>query len=161
MSEYKRDEWEQFFVSKARPSLDRFICLKDDKPKVLYDFVYTVHDEFGALPNDWIYKIMSEAFDAACECADLGGWEVYADDCHSDRYKWLDERYADDFIAQAVDEGLVSCGERDIWEIVAAGQYMAKRRIYDLVEEFLGRNSVEYLNTEIEELKYIQDRRKT
>ncbi len=128
--------YSQYFETRKRDNGKSFICCTDNAPEELRDLIRDVHlKQFeGALPNDWIYGVILEAFEALEQDAreDIN---IEADPYHHDLKTWLCEPFADEFCDRAMDEGL--CISGDIINAVACGQILAKEAIYDAVNAFL------------------------
>ena len=135
--------YSQYFITKKRGE-EEFICLSDDKPSYLHDFIRSVHlDHFdGTLPNDWIYRIISQAFDELeSNDNDIDNVSLEADPYYSSLHTWLQEPYSiricDDYLEEFYSEGGYDMG---MWDLISGGQWLAKRRICDSVHLFLLEN---------------------
>lgn len=115
-----------------------FYCCKEEAPQDLSDLIYNIHKEhfFGCFPCDWIYDTMHSAF---LDLADneLDDCSIEADSYTYELWKWLGNSYASEFIAEAIEEGLISEKESNIYNIISGGQWLAKKRIYEVVDEFM------------------------
>jgi len=112
-----------------------YTCKTDDCPQDLERLIYAIHDEFDAMPNDWIYNTIANAFEAMEEedCT----WEdcsIEADVYNSDLYTWFGEPYAATFIEEYVNEFSET---KDIYTMIAGGQWRAMERICMSVIEFI------------------------
>lgn len=112
------------------------ICLKDERPEELYDLVYDIHQEFNAMPNNWFYGIIAEAFYFFEEDGlDIDDINIETDCYRSDLYKWFGEPFATACIEDYQEEfGIHS---HDVWTIISNGQWLAMDKIYRLVSDFI------------------------
>ncbi len=123
----------QYFVEKTRSDGNKFVACTDDAPECIRDLIREIHFSFfdGCLPNDWIYKIIVEAFEELEE-NDLD--DVYPEsDCYYwELKKWFLEPFADKYVEEAMELGLTR-----IYEVIGLAQTNAKQNIYYAVNEFL------------------------
>jgi len=117
----------------------RFVGKTDDAPDELADLIRDVHfDHFdGALPNDWIYREILDAFETLEENGnDIENCCFDSDPYYSDLYRWFNNGFADEYCNEVLEGGIL--GEpKDIWAIIGAAQHFARERIYRAVSEFL------------------------
>lgn len=127
MSYYK------FFTKKERPDGKSFVCCTDDVMSDLKDFVRKVHEEFEeSFPSDWLYEIIKEAFEDL-ENDSIDDITFEGDIYHNDLAEWLKERYAQDFVNEAIAE----FGFKNVFDAIRAGQAIAKEKVYQMVEAFM------------------------
>lgn len=112
----------------------------DEIPE-LKRFIQIVHEHefYKSLPNDWIYRIIADAFFELAN-DDLDEINIEPDVYYSDLYKWFGESYADQFCNEYLE---LYPASKDIWKTIAGGQWMAKDRIYHLVNDFLQENATD------------------
>jgi hypothetical protein len=113
-----------------------YIFLKDDAPDELKDLVYEIHQHFDALPNDWIYEIVREAFDDLSNDK-LDDITIEADCYHNDLYKWFGYSFSDGLCNEVMEGDHFE----NIWVVISAAQYIAKRQIYEAVDAFISYHS--------------------
>lgn len=130
--------YSQYFETRPRDNGKSFVCCRDGAPRELRDMIYEIHlNQFeGALPNDWIYKTIAEAFEAL-EQDPRENINIEADPYRYDLKTWLMEPFADSFCECAMKEGL--CVSGDMINGISCGQFLAKEAIYDAVDQFLNR----------------------
>ena len=138
--------YSEFFVEDMKDdSKTRFIKIKDGAPQFLRDFVRSVHVDIfdGLWPNDWVYKIISQAFEELEENGnDLERVSIEPDCYYYELDKWFSSSLTfSGFCDEAVAEGLAS--GKEIYKTIAAGQYLAMIRIYGMVYDFLNEHSFE------------------
>lgn len=134
-----KKQYAECFHIKNRVSGFRYTTV--DAIPELKDFIMNLHLEhfYKAMPNDWIYEIVSDAFfELACD--DLDKITIEADAYYSELYKWLNEGFADKYCQEYMDE-FGPCDK--FWDIISGGQWLAKTRIYDLVNGFLEEHATE------------------
>lgn len=124
------NKWEKYFELMSLPT----ISLKDSAPEELKHFVYQVHEAFDSLPNDWIYCEIYNAFNKLANDS-IDDINIEADAYHSDLYKWLGEPFASSCIEDYMSD--FSAKTTDIYEMIASGQWVAKNRIYQMVNDFI------------------------
>ena len=132
------EDYTKYFQIKTRVQDQKaFYCLTDDKPKELYQLVFDIHQMFDALPNDWIYKTIYEAFDELSRDL-IGNISIESDFYNSDLKQWFLEPYS----TSMCDDYLISFDHnpKDIIEILSGGQWMMKDKIYHAVSDFLVAN---------------------
>lgn len=139
-------KYSQYFEVAKRADTNReFIRLKDDKPKELVDLIAKIHQRlfYGALPNDWIYSVILEAFEALEE-NDLDDCTIEADIYNHDLLNWLYEN-GNTFAIQYCNDYLEEFGNRsnDIVQYISGGQWLSKDRIYTYVNDFILETSEE------------------
>lgn len=130
-----RREYRKYFETTFRADGIECMCKTDDHPEDLDNLIYSIHEELDAMPNDWIYRIILEAFEAMEE--EDYTWEdctIESDVYNSDLYKWFGEPYAPGFIEQYVTE---LSDTKDIWTMISGGQWLAMERIYQMVSDFI------------------------
>jgi hypothetical protein len=115
-----------------------FIRLKDDAPSSLKSFIRDIHfRQFeGALPNDWIYATILEAFEMIQdEDNSLEDINIEADPYYYDLWQWLGEPFAHGICNEYLEE--YAPKTQRIYELIAGGQWLAMDKIYREVAEFL------------------------
>ena len=130
-------DYSQYFETKTRKSTQEpFVCLKDEAPQELKDFVQQVHFNhfYKCLPSDWIYSAIWEAFDNL-SMDDIDDITIEADPYYSELYKWFGEPFANEFCTECIEEGLID--PKNVYQIIASGQWLAKERIYHAVNDFI------------------------
>jgi hypothetical protein len=134
MKTITRTEYGKYFTTKVRTNGSHYTTLKDEAPEELTVLVREIHDIFSALPNDWIYEVISDAFEEL-EDNDLENCSIEGDHCYSDLYKWLNYGFADDLCQEYLDD---CCTIRlDFWDILGSAQVYGKERIYQAVNDFI------------------------
>lgn len=138
-------DYGQYFEVKTRNEGGDYIAMKDSTPnevkEELKSFIFEVHQEFGGcLPNDWLYLIISEAFEMLEE-ENIDEVAIEADPYYKDLYTWFGEPYAHELCQKVIEEGISEIN--DVYNIIATAQYLAKRKIYGLVWDFMGKDSDE------------------
>ncbi len=126
----ERISYEKYFTLNPREAA----CLRNNAPEDLKALVYNIHQCFDVLPNDWIYMQIANAFE---ELEDnlLDDITIEADSYYNDLYKWLGEPFAKGCIEDYMSD--FSAKTTDIYEMIASGQWVAKNRIYQMVNEFI------------------------
>ena len=129
-------KYTDYFCLKNREN-SNIVCLNQNAPQELKDLVKDIHfDHFDrALPNDWIYSIIGEAFDALANDS-IEDITVEADMHYHDLLAWLQNSFAADYCDEVREDGLTNL-ETTFYEMVGMAQYMAKRRIYEAVDAFI------------------------
>jgi hypothetical protein len=139
-------DYTQYFERKTRVSNgEEFYCLRDYElntvegaiRKAISELLCDIHhgDFFGCFPNDWIYEMVYEAFgDLAND--DIEDCSFEADCRYNDLIEWLHNPYAKEYCQEMIDEG-ITADRAGIFDIISAGQYEAKRRIYEHVNKWL------------------------
>jgi hypothetical protein len=129
----------QHFITKERADKTAFVCLSDERPDGLQDFVREVHfDCFDmALPNDWIYEKIASAFDRLEECSSYAYYCQAYDEIRADEYRhqigaWAANWWAHPYIEQAMEEGT-----SDYQRLLESGQRKAIEAIYEKVWSYL------------------------
>lgn len=142
MNTIKRHEYTQYFETAERfETKNNFIRFSCGTPKELSDLVREMHREcFYCFPNDWIYKIILQAFEEL-EDTHYEDMVIDTDLYYSDLYKWFGEPFAKHFVDLANEEGF--CNQTDIYKQIESGQWMAKDMIYRMVDEFIKLNESE------------------
>lgn len=135
-------KYSEYFITRTRKDTEEvFICCSDDKPIELEDFIYRVHKDLfgGALPNDWIYGVLSEAFEAIENEEEFDSIinELDYDPYDSDLYKWFNNSFANEYCAEVMEE----FSFKNVMDILRAGNTIAKRAIYSAVNEFLKKHN--------------------
>lgn len=135
----KRKDYGKYFVRVEHSSYKRDITkLCDDAPEELKDFVREIHLKTfdGAWPNDWIYEQLGLAFDELSE-NELDQLNIEPDIYYSDLYAWLGNSFAPEFVGQWLEMDNQNTGSANIFDFISGGNWMAKRVIYDLVNDFI------------------------
>lgn len=140
MTTLPRIEYAKYFQTKTRlMTQGKLICLVDEAPEDLSELIQWIHKSYflGALPNDWIYSTIQDAFydlqdnefeDISIEC------DVY----NNQLAEWLKEPYANEYCIQAAEE---LGAKNNIFDAIGQGQSMAKQAIYDAVNEFIQKDN--------------------
>lgn len=128
-------EYSKFFETRKRAQTgESFIALTEDAPEELKQLVRDIHGRFGSMPNDWIYKVILEAFEDMEDVQDLDSCVIEADCYRWELIDWLQNHYAIQFIEEAREtEGSDSSFEG----MIQNGQTHAKYTIYQAVYIFL------------------------
>lgn len=131
-----RNKYHEHFERRERKDGVNFYCLKDGAPEDLRDFIHHVHDDHFStgFPNDWIYDTIHTAFLDLCNDG-LEDINIEPDIYNKDLVEWLHNGFAAGFCNEAMEEEL--CTKKCLWEIVGSGQWLAKTRIYEAVNEFI------------------------
>ena len=126
--------YSQHFQLKERPNGESFICLKDDAPIELREFVQAVHFDYfdGCLPNDWIYETIHDAFEIL-EVENLDNVNIEGDPYYNNLRKWLENPFAHEYCNQVMSE----VSYNYFFDIILTAQGEAKRTIYSAVNNFL------------------------
>ncbi len=125
----ERKQYYKYFQSATRVNGDEFFKLSDDAPQDLQDLVQSIH--FGALPNDWVYQVIMEAFEELSD-NDLDDINMESDPYYHDLYKWFGQPFA-----HALCNEVMIVGFKNIYEIIGFAQQQAKQRIYEAVNEYI------------------------
>lgn len=140
MKKLPRKEYAKYFQTKTRTTTqERFVCLVDEAPEDLSELVRWIHKRYfwGALPNDWIYDVIADAFIDLNE-NNLDDISLESDIYNNQLADWLKEPYANEYCIQAAEE----LGEKNnIFDAIGQGQFMAKQAIYDAVNEFIQKDN--------------------
>ncbi len=128
--------YNRYFTTKTRPGTDQdIIILIDEAPEEIKQLVQDIHMHFDVLPNDWIYEQIDHAFDDLShnkldECS-------FEPDCYySELYKWFGFPFAHHLCNEALQEGYCD-SPQNIYDIISMAQYLAKKQIYDFVNDFI------------------------
>lgn len=127
-------DYTQYFDWKKRITEKAYVTLRDDAPKELQQLIYHIHDDiFQSLPNDWIYEVIYEAFDALSRDK-LEDIIIGSDYYNSSLYEWLGYSFAAGFC-----DDIIECSDKleTIYSIISRGQHHAKAFIYDAVDHFI------------------------
>jgi hypothetical protein len=126
-----------YFETRTRDG-KTFIACKDETPQEVKDLIRDIHFKCfnGCLPNNWIYQIIMEAFEEL-EDNDLDDITIESDPYYSQLNEWLTNPFAHEYCNQVIDE---IPDMKDIYQIIGFGQYLAKRAIYDAVNDFMQSN---------------------
>lgn len=139
-------DYSKYFERKTRPTTaQEFFCLRDYAEntadfaisRAISELLWDIHhgDFYGCFPNDWIYETVYEAFGAlACDSFEDCSFE--ADCAYHHLIEWLHNPYANNYCQEMIDEG-ITADRAGIFDIISAGQYEAKRRIYEAVNAWL------------------------
>ena len=151
-------EYTQYFTTKTRTSnKEKFIALVEDSPADLQDLVRDIHMNYfnGCLTNDWIFEIIYEAFEEL-EVDELDDITIETD-AESKCAKWFYNNY---FASDCCDEYIEEFGHEfiDTSTLISDGQWLAKNRIYDAVNDFINENKVsEALERECETFDQVKE----
>lgn len=129
-----RKGYVKFFERGLRTSGEKFFFLASSAPSELQQFISEVHEYFDCLPNDWIYTILVDCFNEL-SMDSIDDITIESDCYNSELYKWLGNSYADEFCAEALQETGIQFDT--IYEVINTGQLLAKRKIYEAVNEFI------------------------
>ncbi len=129
-------KYSEFFKSKTRPDGSTFM-VAHGAPSELEELIKLIHFSIfeGCLPNDWVFEIISQAFDDLEETP-FDDITLECDVYYHDLWKWFGNGFAHGFCNEAMEEGLCE-GLKDIYAIIGWGQYLAKQRVYAAVDEFM------------------------
>ena|ERR1700753_3463803 len=122
----------QYFEIATRNNGEQYIFLKEDAPNNLKLIIYSIHEYFDCLPNDWIYSTIFEALQDL-EDNSLEDCSIESNCYHTDLYKWFGEPYA----KYLCDEALVEYGCTDIYDAISCAQRDVKQRIYTEINDWL------------------------
>jgi hypothetical protein len=126
-------KYNDYFITKTRQDGKRFVCLVDNHPAELKDLIREIHEHFffNAFPNDWIYAVICEAFEAI----ELDGesYTVEPDIYYYDLNKWIVEPFAHEYLNEALENNTY----KDFYILIQDAQEVAKQRIYTAVRIFL------------------------
>lgn len=105
----------------------------------LYDAVYdTIEHHRSAWIDEQIECAIDDLYTNEVDIDDVN---IEADPYYSQLSKWLNEDCALEFCDEAVDEGLTA-DRSTIYDTLAWGQWLAKNRIYRLVNDYLQENRI-------------------
>lgn len=132
-------KYSQYFETAERADTnENFTRLKDNAPEILNELIQEIHGTFyNCLPNDWIYSVILEAFEAFEE-NELDDYTIEADIYNSDVLNWLYEN-GNAFAIQYCNDYLEEFGTRskEIIQFISGGQSLAKDKIYHKVNDFI------------------------
>ena len=137
-----KTNYSQYLQTSKRVDGKIYVKCVEGTPEKLREFIRSLHmNEFDCLPNDWVYQVIMEALEQ------LEGNDNDIDDCsfeadcyYSELQKWLGEPYAHGFCNEVME---FFDNSKDIYKVIGQGQYLAKRRIYEAVSEFLSEQNTE------------------
>ncbi len=132
--------YSQYFETKKKHDGSDFIGCKHDAPADLLKLIENIHfNHFDkALPSDWIYQTILEAFEELEENNVLDNLTLEADIYYYDLYRWFSESFAHGLCNEVIAE----FGEfKDIYQLIGAAQWKAKDIIYRAVSEFLDKKN--------------------
>lgn len=131
-----RKEYSKYFEKALRHDGVHFIKRRADAPDDLAELIREIHLEYfgGALPNDWIYSTILEAFEDL-EREEIDDLNLECDPYYSDLYKWFGEPFAHELCEEAQEEEV--CAGAKVYEIIGTAQWLAKDRIYRAVNDFI------------------------
>ncbi len=126
--------YSEYFETRKRNDKN-FVCCKDEVPQELKDLIRDIHmNHFsGALPNDWIYRVIMEAFEEL-ETEKLDDISIEADCYYGQLYEWFGNPYAHEYCNEAIE---CDSPAKDIYAIISLAQYLSKRNIYESVNQFM------------------------
>jgi hypothetical protein len=137
-----------FFERKKRESTGKyFYCMKENRPEELHDLVYEIHNNYDLLPNDWIYEVICEAFEAVTDGTEYLDADVYTNDL----LEWSKNGYAQSEIAEAIEE--FDKGYKDLSGLISYAQSNVKNYILSVVTVFLEDRLEEIEESELEEIE--------
>ncbi len=133
-------DYAAYFVTRKRQDGTEYVSYAEGAPEELKEFVRRIHMDhfYGALPNDWIYKVIAEAFEGLAN-DDIDNVTIEADIYTHDLLCWLYENgqsFALQYCAEWLDQFSDNQG-LDIAKQIEGGQWLAKNTIYIAVHEFL------------------------
>ena len=106
----------------------------DTKDIVLIELVSDIHKNiFESWTDDWIYETIFECF----ENIENGVDEIETDIYTKKLKNWLNHTYANRFMNDAINEGLISVKKYDFIQHISIAQYLAKEQIMLRVKEFI------------------------
>ncbi len=141
-------EYSQYFEVANRPDGSSFIRKTEGCPTVIDDLVCNIHFDYfdGCFPNDWIYQIILEAFEAFELGDDLEDICLEPDVYYVDLHRWLTNPFAHGLCDEVIQEYWHSPTRLNFTDIISYAQVRAKRMIYDAVDEFLQQQEKEGCN---------------
>lgn len=133
-------DYTKYFERVRRSNGIKFVKLTNDAPENLRDLINTIHKEHfcNCMPNDWIYRIVKEAFDDLASDS-LEDINIEADIYNHYLAHWFYNncnQYAHEYCNEWLEEFGNGC-KLDMIEIIRNGQEMAKERIYCEVNDFI------------------------
>jgi hypothetical protein len=143
-----RKYYGKYLENVKRPNGDTFVRKTDNTPIEFDNLIYDIHKSnfFGAMPNDWIYEIIKEAFEYMegidiDEDTDVSDMNIESDIYDIDLYEWMKNNgYAQDYCDEYQDEFHV---DGQVKQLVRGGQWLAKKKIYEEVLEFIREEETE------------------
>jgi hypothetical protein len=140
-------EYSSFFQMKTRPDGGEFVCCTDDCPENVKDLIRDIHlDCFdGCFPNDWIYKIIVEAFEDVENGEDLEDVCLEPDCYYAGLNEWFNNPFASGICNEVIEQYFLDHSLshvtykplKTIHDIISYAQCRAKRMIYDAVGKFI------------------------
>lgn len=125
-------KYSEMFIKKERADGTKFMVFEGSE--YIQDFIHDIHRDyfFDCWPNDWIYSIIAEAFDAL-EKDSIENCNFDADPYYNDLINWLKEPYAQEYVNEVLEE----CGGINLTDIISDAQSNAIKNIYYAVDEFI------------------------
>lgn len=135
MTTLPRTEYYKHFERRTRSDGSSFYALVDNAPEDLSDLIREIHHQIfgGCWANDWIYDQILDAFEDLSN-NNIDNLNIEADCYTHDLLKWLREPFALE-ICEEVREEL--CPNGTLTDQISWGQWFAKKRIYEAVDEFI------------------------
>jgi hypothetical protein len=131
-----RSQYSKYFETGVRTDSGKsFVKCTEDAPEDLKELIYQIHNKSfdGCFPNDWIYEIIWEAFEAL-EKDKLEDISIEADIYDRELYEWLGNCFSDEYCNQALQN---ECPTTNITQIIQTRQCLVKEAIYQAVDEFI------------------------
>lgn len=133
-------KYNEFFkITERSTTKEKISVLVDEAPSELEDLVRYIHDHFDAMPNDWIYSTIHDAFNDIEESYVIDvELDTILNDIESDVYthdliEWLHNPYAITCIEEASHDFITD----DFTGMIRHGQLVAKIEIYTQVYDFI------------------------
>lgn len=136
MNTQENIDYTKYFEYKTRTKGAEFYCLSDKSSSDLKDLVREIHESFDCLSNDWIYRCIHYAF-YDLRRYNLDDIDIQSDFASHDLKEWFKEPFADSCVQEYEEMETVTKG---MYNLLAGGQWLAKDRIYRMVNEFLEEN---------------------
>ena len=130
------------FTNSQRPNGSWYTHTNDKITTELKEFIRKVHYRLSdALPNDWIYEVIHEAFYVWDEYEDKDDfvYERQEDAYYSELHKWAGEPFALEFLDEVL--GTWERNFNGFYDVIACAQRLAIENIRGAVREFLEENN--------------------
>lgn len=125
----------QYFETATRPNGNTFTRNTDNCPEHIKEFIHFVHDHFDAMPNDWIYETIYNAFEYL-EHNTIDDVNIEPSVYNSTLIEWLHNPFAINCIDEYRQE--IGFNEKDDFITqISRGQWLAMDIIYRLVSDFI------------------------